>query len=198
MKKVPRPPRHAVILAGGESRRFGCDKVWAKLGGRTFLEHVAASLREAGFEVAVSVAQQKRLPAGALPYIMIEDPFPFGGPLQALLGAFKTLNAERLLAVGCDMPRMVPKVLEALWEESVGADITMLPSSGPKPATLPAVYSRNIVPQIESLLAEGRRDLKGLLERGLVVRRLSVHQWTSLDPQGLSLININTQKELPV
>lgn len=188
--------RQAVILAGGFSRRFGSDKVWAKIGGHTFLEHVAEALRAAGFEVAVSVAKPKRLPSGALPYIMIEDPFPFGGPLQALLGAFKSLNANRLLAVGCDMPRLVPKVLEALWEESCGADITMLPSKGPKPATLPAVYSRNILPGVESLLAEGRRDLKGLLEKGLAVRMLSIDRWAAEDPQGFSLMNINTRKAL--
>lgn len=188
--------KRAVILAGGESRRFGSDKVWAKIGGRTFLEHVAEALRTAGFEPAVSVAEPKRLPPLAHPYIMIEDPDPFGGPLQALLGAFKSLKEKRLLVVACDMPRLVPKVLEALWKESVGADITMLPSKGPKSATLPAVYSRNVVPHIEALLAEGRRDLKGLLEKGLTVQTLSSKRWHLFDGKEETLININTQKTL--
>ena len=48
-------PVAAVVLAAGESRRFGGAKQLAELDGRTLLEHVLALADEAGLAPIVAV-----------------------------------------------------------------------------------------------------------------------------------------------
>jgi CTP:molybdopterin cytidylyltransferase MocA len=45
----------AVVLAAGESRRFGGRKQLAELNGRTLLEHVLELARTAGLDTVVAV-----------------------------------------------------------------------------------------------------------------------------------------------
>lgn len=187
--------RSAVVLAGGLSRRFGADKVYARFNGKFFSQAIAEKLSAADFKVHFSVAQPKSIPV-AQPIRMIEDPLPFEGPLQALYGALLQLKAPRLLLMACDMPFIEPDLIAFLWKESEGADVTVLKFQE-KIYPLPGVYSKNIIPIVKDLLDHGVRDLKSLLggpeEK---IKIISSDRWQTLDPRAKSLLNVNTQRAL--
>ena len=174
-------PRVAVVLTGGQSRRFGSNKATAKIGNQTFLEILTKTLRGSHFKVFLSTATT--------------DLFPGGGPLQALHGAFSYYPFPKILFVACDIPLVVPVVLEELWKESAGADVAFLKNNG-KVCPLPGVYSRKILSYSKKLLADGKRDLKSLLKTDLTTKSLPESHWQALDPEAKSIYNINTLKDL--
>ena len=69
-----------IVLAGGESRRFGSDKLVALLDGRTLLEHALDGI-PAGTPIAV-IGPERRLPRAVI--FLREDP-PGGGPAAGLI-----------------------------------------------------------------------------------------------------------------
>ena len=170
----------AVILAGGESRRFGSNKAFAKIDGRTFLERLATTLDSLGFEFFLSVSDPQIYKHLSLK--IIPDLFPKEGPLQALYSAFLHLNTPRILLLACDMPLVTPEVIKELWRQSENVDICLQESS-----PLPGVYSRNVLPSAKYFLEEGRRDLKSLLESHLKKGTVSSDE--------ISHVNINSKEE---
>lgn len=183
----------AVVLAGGLSKRFGSDKAYAKLNEKFLIQMIVEKLVKAGFEIVFSVAKLKPIPPfESIP--IIEDILPFEGPLQALFGALAQLNAPRILFVACDMPLLNPKIIRRLWEESRGADLTVLEFKG-KVYPLPGVYTKPIIPYAKELLRQGKRDLKSLLNWGKV-KVIRWADWEGLDPEAKSLFNANTKEAL--
>lgn len=139
------PPRMlGVVLAGGQSRRFGSDKALAVLDGRTLLGHAVDAL--AGWCEQVVVAGRDQAPAPCLP----DWPRPGMGPLGGLAAALHFARDEGfalLLSIGVDSPGLpadLPGLLApapaivadqpviALWPvaEAAGAVEAILRSSG--------------------------------------------------------------------
>lgn len=40
----------AVVLAGGQSRRMGCDKAWLEVDGQPLIARTLSAIRESGIE----------------------------------------------------------------------------------------------------------------------------------------------------
>jgi len=101
-----------VVLAGGQSRRFGSDKAEALLHGRTLLNHAIAALAPHCDEVAVV---GRHLPA----LLSIDDwPGPGLGPLGGLAGALRYARDHeftQVLSVPVDAA-LLPSNLRALLE----------------------------------------------------------------------------------
>jgi molybdopterin-guanine dinucleotide biosynthesis protein A len=100
-----------VILAGGQSRRFGSDKALALIDGRPMLEHVADRLRgqcEALIVVGRDWSGMTRtddLPASGL------------GPLGGLAGAMAHAHShdfDAVLTSSCDLPELPHDLLALL------------------------------------------------------------------------------------
>lgn len=95
-------PLAVVILAGGESQRFGSDKLVADLDGRTVLEHSLDGLPK---EASVGVVGPRRPLPRAVRWLR-EEP-PGGGPAAALVTglawALRT-GAETICTLPGDAP----------------------------------------------------------------------------------------------
>lgn len=92
----------AVVLAGGESRRFGSDKLVADLAGRTLLERAVEGLPP---EVPVIVVGPVR-PLGREVEVVREEPAG-GGPAAALVAGLRRAlhhDPDLVLAVPGDAP----------------------------------------------------------------------------------------------
>ncbi|MET0695553.1 MAG: NTP transferase domain-containing protein [Propionibacteriaceae bacterium] len=95
-----------MVLAGGESRRFGSDKLSALLAGETLLDHVVAGLPA---DWAVIVVGPERSVGRAVRFVR-EDP-PGGGPTAALvsgLRAAQEAGADQIMVLPGDAPAAGP------------------------------------------------------------------------------------------
>lgn len=100
-----------IVLAGGQSRRFGSDKAVAMLRGRTLLDHAIDALRP--FCEALAIAGR------ASPDLMsIDDrPHPGLGPLGGLAGALAYANDKgfaQVLSISVDCVWLPPDILRLL------------------------------------------------------------------------------------
>jgi molybdopterin-guanine dinucleotide biosynthesis protein A len=100
-----------VVLAGGQSTRFGSDKALAELGGRTLLARAVDTLT--GFCEYVVVAGREMAPAPTIP----DWPRPGMGPLAGIAAALHLAQDEgyeAVLTCGVDSVDLPENLLEIL------------------------------------------------------------------------------------
>lgn len=89
----------AVVLCGGQGRRFGGDKTSADLAGRPVLDHLLDGLPAEWDVVCVGLARPTRR---AVRWCR-EEP-PGGGPVAAVAAALPLVDASVAVLLGGDMP----------------------------------------------------------------------------------------------
>jgi molybdenum cofactor cytidylyltransferase len=109
----------AVVLAAGESRRFGGRKQLADLGGRTLLEHVLELARSAGLDPVVAVVPVWLTRPAAMedPALRwVRNPHPERGLSHSLQLGFATLpdDVDAAVILLGDQPTVSPDALRAL------------------------------------------------------------------------------------
>ncbi len=91
-----------VVLAGGQSTRFGSDKALAELGGHTLLARAVDTL--SGWCEYVVVAGRETAPAPCIP----DWPHPSMGPLGGIAAGLRLArdeDYEAVLTLGVDLGR---------------------------------------------------------------------------------------------
>jgi len=186
----------AVVLAGGRSHRLGRDKLGELVGGRSLLQRVLDCVVPLTPEVILVVAQDQ-VPPVSLPrgVRVVVDLYSGRGPL---VGIYSGLRAVRRLAaglvVGGDMPFLNASLLCYLIGLADEAD-AIVPRVDNLVEPLHAVYSPACLDVIGAMLEEGSLSVMGLLER-VKVRYVEEGELRRLDPELLSLFNVNTEAAL--
>lgn len=90
----------AVVLCGGESRRFGSDKTRADFGGTTVLDVLLTSLPQEWDVLCVGPKRPTQRPGVRWTR---EDP-PGGGPVAGLAAALAVVDSPTTVLLGGDMP----------------------------------------------------------------------------------------------
>jgi len=126
----------AVILAGGDSSRFGRDKAFALWQGQPFIQLVGAAVRVVSDSVLVLVPagsknlEYAKLVPGAT---IVPDRAAGAGPVDALQGVTVLLRAPFTLVAPCDAPGLphgLVRRLVAIAEET-GRPAVAVPPTGP-------------------------------------------------------------------
>jgi molybdopterin-guanine dinucleotide biosynthesis protein A len=194
-----------IVLAGGEGRRFGGDKLAADLDGRPLLAHaldavapvvdiIVVALGATGREPAVVSAAGPRL-------VVVRDPGPGGGPLVALENALAAAAAEHATAavvVGGDMPwldaRVLRAILATLDDPTVQVGLAIVDGRR-RPLPMALRVGPALVTATERLAA-GRRSLAALFDV-LTLAELGEPEWRLLDPDGASFRDVDRPEDLP-
>jgi molybdopterin-guanine dinucleotide biosynthesis protein A len=191
-----------VVLAGGQSSRFGSDKLAARYGGLPLLDRAVGAIARQATEVIVVVApsDERALPSASVPVRRAVDPEPFGGPLVGLLAGLEAAREPIVLVAGGDMPTMSDAVLgtlvRALVSAEASAQAAVLVQRGVA-QPLPAAVRNGAATQLaRALIADGERSLVALVAR-LPTRRVEEIEWRSLDPEGETLRDIDRPGDLP-
>jgi molybdopterin-guanine dinucleotide biosynthesis protein A len=129
----------AVVLAGGESVRFGSDKALAHFRGEPLLAHVLRGLCGAGFaQVALAAKQPEKYAAVVeeIGYVwhreieLLRDLRPVQTPLAGLEAGLRASRHELVFACAADMPFAADAALiDALIAAIAGHDAA-LPEAG--------------------------------------------------------------------
>lgn len=163
-----------VVLAGGQSRRFGSDKALAMLDGRNLLDHALENLSP--MVDAVVVAGRKDATATTVP----DRPRADMGPLGGICGAMAHAQSE-----GFDAILTVP--VDALHLPS-----DLLQRLAPGPAFVAqqpviALWSVTTLPALDALLASTRKHSLRAFAEAVAAREVALPG----DPA-----NINTPMDL--
>jgi molybdopterin-guanine dinucleotide biosynthesis protein A len=188
-----------IVLAGGRSSRFGSDKLAAELDGRPLLHHAIEAVAAVAPEVIVVAAPgvEPPIPVALETRVrVVHDPQPFGGPLVGLMAALSVVERSIVLVVGGDMPQLVPAVLSRLVA-TVGPDrrAVLLEVPGrlqPLPMALDVAAA---LAARMAILDRGGRSLRELL-RELGAVSIPAPVWLSLDPAGVTIVDIDRPGDL--
>jgi len=183
-----------VILAGGRSSRFGRDKLAEPIDGRPLLTRAIDAVRPLATEILV-VTSPEAAPVVAGDVRIVHDTVAFEGPLVgARAGIFAASESVVLLVAG-DMPDLVPAVLGSMVVVLGSDDAVVLEHDG-RARALPMVVRRDpALAAIDRLVVQGERRLRALID-ALRTRTIAESTWRTLDPDGDTLRDIDTEADL--
>jgi molybdopterin-guanine dinucleotide biosynthesis protein A len=189
------PDITGVVLAGGKSRRMGRDKRWLEVGGRPLFHRVLSALEGLFREILIVVAEPLPGLEGTAHRVVI-DLIPDCATLGGLYTGLSYAGCQRIFAVGCDMPFLSRKAIAHLVAIGRQADVVMAElATGLQP--LHAVYSKACLPHMERMAKAGRLTVQELAHApGLSVRIVPERDLRSVDPEGLSFLNVNTPADV--
>lgn len=171
------------------------------MGGATLLDRAVAGVASVAAEVIVVLApaEERSLAAIGRPVRFVADPERHGGPLVGLLAGLEVVEESLVIVAGGDMPDLQTEVLGLLLRRLAGADpaigAVVLRSRGvlsPLPAAIRTGAATDVA---RRLLADGERRLGSLFER-LATRVLEEPEWRALDPDGLTLRDVDVPADL--
>lgn len=205
----------AIVLAGGRSSRFGGDKLAAELGGRSVLDLAIEAATAVANEVLV-VGRTGQVREGVT---YVADDRPFEGPLAGLATGLRMASSEIVLVVGGDMPALDPAVLRLLVRRlgatggrvvrdgrvapdgfAARADdgvlvVVVLEDAGVRRPLPFAAIREPALAAAEAAIATGERSLHRFLA-GLAVASVPDAEWRAIDPDGDSLLDVDTAADL--
>jgi len=173
---------------------MGTSKALLPFGPETMLQRVVRVLSSVVSPIVIVSAEGQDLPPLPEDVIRTRDEREGRGPLEGLRAGLKALpaNVERAYVTSCDVPLLVPGFVSQMFELSEGFDIAVMEIEG-FPHPLSAVYRREVVAQVEDLLAHDRlRPV--FLFAAMKTRRVRPEEMTA-DPGLLTLRNLNTPED---
>lgn len=178
-----------VILAGGQSRRFGQDKATANLGQRSLIEHVLARAMPQVGAIAVSGRDY------GLGVPVIADMMPGEGPLGGILSSLAWARGKGFGAIAtfsCDAPFFPPDLVAKLAKPLLcGAACCYVRSkSGRHPVF--AIWPVSVTAELGALYEDGVRALKSSQDR---LNGVAVVFPEGPAPGGDMFFNINRQTD---
>ncbi len=181
----------ALILAGGESQRMGQDKGSLLFSGRTLLEQVASVLQPLFKDIIVST----RIPRPDSDLPQVSDHPAHKGPLAGLIAGLEHANTSWVFVVACDMPFIIPQLLEYLSGLRDGFDAVVPVVSG-HPQPMAAFYSRHSLDVLHGLMNDGAsHSMRELLDR-LSVNYVDEEKLKAYDPILQSFFDLDTPQDI--
>jgi molybdenum cofactor guanylyltransferase len=204
--------RAALILAGGQARRFQKrpewqDKALAKLDGKPLLVHALQNVQDTVDEIIVCVNNESRseLYARTLRDWRLDAKFVvdqkighIGGPMLAIFTGLKAAKADLCFTLPCDMPLMQPKVVEYMFGLAGDVDVVVPMWPNGRLETLVTVLKRENAVEIADTLCQLKRPRTDDIFRGAskVMFASPVGEMKALDPELKSFVNINVPEDL--
>jgi molybdopterin-guanine dinucleotide biosynthesis protein A len=124
---------------------------------------------------------------------LVEDRFRGVGVLGGLHAGLGVAAHELALAVGCDMPFLIPDLLQAFAGWVDGFDVAVL-RQGEQVEPLHGAYRRTCLPAMELAIRAGQRRIISFFPH-VRVRYVTPEDVTPFDPDLRSFRNVNTPEE---
>jgi molybdenum cofactor guanylyltransferase len=182
------------VLAGGESRRFGSPKAFAKREGKYFFQFAVNALRSFVQDIYIvsHPALVSRFQQVTDDKVMIdEEAYRGQGPLAGIYTVMKQTDAEWVFVLPCDMPYIRPSTVAKMMEY-VDEQVDIIVSAHfDRIQPLVGIYHRRTMEHIERLLKAGDNRMISLLDC-CRVRYVNEHDFME---EEIVFRNINERKE---
>ena len=183
-----------ILLAGGKSRRMGEDKRFLYVGERTLLERSGAALQKIFDQVYVVIAQDSPELTFDLP--VIRDLIPDCGSLGGLYTGLRQATTPHIFLAACDMPFINVDVIRYMARFKNEADI-VIGQWKTRLQPTHAIYGKRCLGVMERMIEARQIRIQSLVtESTLRVRILTESELGQIDPDGQSLVNVNTPLDL--
>lgn len=161
----------AIILAGGESKRFGSPKAFATIEGEVFYKKIITTLEKTNLFEKIVVSTNASLKNRFETKYVVEDlPEHKGkGPLAGLSSVMNTYENECYFVIACDTPNVTEKAISRLYQYFVGQvmeeqlDIAGYIHDNKKIPTI-AFYSHHVIESIEEILNSDSYRMRDLYQ----------------------------------
>lgn len=185
--------RTGLILAGGESRRFGGRKPLVPFEGQALVRWVADALAESCDELIVSIgtgdealAYREAVPAARV----VPDAMGKRGPIEGFLQGFRAARGDIVCVAPADAPLLQPSLYRSLLGILGDHDAAVPRHSAMDPVR--AVYHRD--PVLRSLV-------RGVVSPSALVDRLDAvflegAELRAADPALASFVDVNRTEDL--
>ena len=191
-----------VILAGGESRRYGSPKALAEVDGRRIIDRVIEGMGAVVDNLLIMANEPDLFADVNLPTMPDRRPgLGALGGLHAALLAAQAAGRPGVLTIACDMPFPPTALLRRLRDECFGASGSQVPDvvvpesrgrRGMEP--LLGAYRVSCIPAIEKSLDEGDRRMVGFHEE-ILLRRVPLADVEGLCDPETAFLNVNTPED---
>lgn len=179
------PDFTGLILAGGQSQRFGSDKALFEIDGTPMIQRQFDTLSALIHPVFISTGASKR--TYDIPAKQLVDLFPGAGPLAGLHAGLLASNTAWLFVLAADMPFITIETLEWIIMQCDTALDVVVAKSNDRLQPLCGCFRAATIEQVEKRLNHGEYAVMGLLDV-LTVK--------TVDVPYLQLRNINHLKDL--
>lgn len=182
-----------VVLAGGQSSRFGRPKMFENFKDKPLYKHSLHALKKNNLSPLIIATNTQLLPLFDKDNdieLMIENP-PHQGPLFALHQLLtENPDVEWFFVVASDMPFMNASFIENLLQQVDDCYDAVIPQQTNRIQPLAALYRRTALVETAKLVQENRRSMKALLDR------IRVH-YVDFKQDDPLFTNINAQEDWP-
>ncbi|WP_349407818.1 molybdenum cofactor guanylyltransferase [Pseudalkalibacillus sp. SCS-8] len=160
-----------IVLAGGESRRYGSPKALEKMDGEFFYEKAINVLRPLVDKIVIvahpSIIEHVSPSATNVTVITDVESYQGMGPLAGIYSGMKAETAEEYYVLACDMPKMDTAIYQQLAavKRLLPTDCSVIPTVDGRFQPLAALYSSAVLDLIPSLLEKKKRRLTDLIQQ---------------------------------
>ena len=180
-----------IVLSGGENRRMGKDKAFLKLDGVPLIEHVLRTFH--GIFAKTIIVTNTPSAYALYNAVVVKDAVDRRGPLTGIYSGLLHTTDEYNFVAACDMPFLNPGLISYMAGLAGGFDI-VVPKVAGRVEPLHAIYSKGLLPLIESRLHQDARQIQGIFNEARV-RYVTEAEVDRFDPEHRSFKNLNTQQE---
>lgn len=183
-----------VLLAGGESRRFGKPKAFALFKEKDFWEHSLDAMREST-DQQIIISQPDlviRFKGNTFCQVIEDDDIVMGkGPLAGIYTAIKHTRAKWYVVISCDVPLITRQTIQSLLNLRNDQVQAIIPQIKGKLHPLIGIYHYTVLDKIEQQLRDGDYRVITLLEKITVCYASE----NDLNVDVKSFSNINSQED---
>ncbi|MFC0562264.1 molybdenum cofactor guanylyltransferase [Halalkalibacter alkalisediminis] len=181
-----------VILAGGQSSRYGKPKMFEIYKGLPFYQHSVNALNTNSAISSVYIVTNELLSSrfdDSSASILIEKQ-QHNGPLHALTFALDTIEeADWFFVLASDIPFVTAELARSLIQYTTDSSIdAIVPIAGEKEQPLLALYHKRCLPYAKDIIAQNKKSMRPLLQAVRV-------KWIHFPDNQKDFTNINRQEE---
>lgn len=156
--------RTGIILSGGKSSRMGKEKGLVDFQGKPLISHAIHTLAPLVDSIIIGANNEIDV-YKKFGYRIVEDEIKGVGPIGGLLSTLQHSSSERNFVISCDMPFLNSELLNFLFQSMHEFDVVLAMHDGDKIEPLCGIYSKRIIPEIQTAIKNGKYKLLDLFKK---------------------------------